>query len=106
MKLVPILLEGSTFPAKVILFFSPLSLSSGFMGKRSGTQSSIVEGISNNQRIPGPGNEIIVLVKEGRDKGSWNDPRGRTLLYVRHCCSVIALNSNVTLAVTEVRTPP
>lgn len=35
------------------------------MGKRSGAQSSIVEGISNNQRIPGTGNEIIVLVKKG-----------------------------------------
>lgn len=49
------------------------------MGKRSGAQSSIVEGISNNQRIPGTWSEIIVLVKEGRG-GSWDDSCGRTLL--------------------------
>ena len=70
MKLVPISLEGLMFPAKVIMCLSPpphlsLSMSSGSMGKRSGAQSSIVEGISDNQRIAGTGNEIIVLAKEG-----------------------------------------
>lgn len=45
--------------------FPQLSPSSGSMGKRSCAQSSTVEGISNNQRIPGTGSEIIVLLKEG-----------------------------------------
>lgn len=99
---VPIFLNGLTFPAKIILFSSAsLSPSSRPMVKRSRSKSSIVEGISNNQGIPGMRSEIIVLLR-----GGGGLPCGRSLPSVRQSNSVIALNSEVTLAVAKVRIPP
>lgn len=51
MKLDPILLEGLTFPAKIILYTPPLGKRSGPSVKRQ------VDGILNNQRIPVTGSD-------------------------------------------------
>lgn len=68
MKAVPASLEGLMLPAKVILLsHTSLWLSSGSMGKRSSAQWSIVEGISNNQWIPGTGEWHHRFTEGGRE---------------------------------------
>lgn len=80
MKPVPMSLQGLVFPDKVVLFSPTFLITLQVDGKRSCAQSSTVEGITNNQRIPGKSNEIIVLVIEGREREEAGmTPHGRML---------------------------